>query len=179
MPMLFTDRLHLRQPEIADAEFFVRLLNDPDWLRYIGDRGVRTASDAAAYIEDRLLDSFRRFGFGLWVVETRSDGRAVGICGLLRRDTLDDVDLGFAFLPEARGQGYAVESGKFVLDLAAADYALTRVVAITVIENEPSARVLERLGMSFERTIENDDHPLLRLFSIELDGMQKHLGLSK
>jgi RimJ/RimL family protein N-acetyltransferase len=120
------------------------------------------------YIENRLLDSFRRFGFGLWVVETRTGGVPVGICGLLKRNTLDDVDLGFAFLPEARGQGYAVESARFVLDLAAATYGLTRVVAITVPDNEPSARVLERLGMTHERTLDNDAGPPLRLFAIDV-----------
>ena len=168
MPKLFTNRLHLRKPTIGDAAFFVRLMNDPDWLRYIGDRGVRTESDAAAYIEDRLLDSFRRFGFGLWVVETRDDETPVGICGLLKRDTLDDVDLGFAFLPEARGRGYAVESARFVLALAADGYGLGGVVAITVPENEASARVLERLGMTHERTLDNDAGPPLRLFTRDL-----------
>lgn len=165
---LSTERLRLRLPAQADAGFFVRLMNDADWIRYIGDRGVRSEEDAAAYIENRLLDTFRRFGFGLWVVETLSDGAPIGICGLLKRDTLDDVDLGFAFLPEARGRGYAVESARFALALAAETYGLTRVVAITVPENEASARVLERLGMTCERTIDNGDGVLLRLFAIEL-----------
>ena len=168
MEEFLTDRLRLRRPTAEDAAFFVRLMNDADWLRYIGDRGVRSEQDAVGYIENRLLDSFRRFGFGLWVVETRAGDVPVGICGLLKRDTLKDVDLGFAFLPEARGQGYAVESGRFVLNLAADRYSLNRVVAITVPENEASARVLERLGMRCARTIENELGSSLRLFAIDI-----------
>jgi len=163
-----TERLQLRIPTAADADFFVRLMNDADWLRYIGDRGVLSEQDAVGYIENRLLDSFRKFGFGLWVVETRKDAAPVGICGLLKRDTLEDVDLGFAFLPEARGRGYAVESARFVLALAADGYGLKRVVAITVPENEASARVLERLGMTHERTLDNDAGPPLRLFAVDV-----------
>jgi ribosomal-protein-alanine N-acetyltransferase len=165
---LSTDRLTLRLPAEADADFFVRLLNDADWLRFIGDRGVRNPADARSYIEEKLLASFRQHGFGLWVVESRADGKALGICGLLKRDTLDDIDVGFAFLPEARGVGYGTEAARRVLEFAAADLGLSRIVAITVPANAPSARLLERLGLSCERTMVGEAGDELLLFAIDL-----------
>jgi len=165
---LSTARLTLRPPAEADADFFVRLLNDTDWLRFIGDRGVRNSADARSYIEEKLLPSFRQRGFGLWVVESRAEGNALGICGLLKRDTLDDVDVGFAFLPEARGLGYGTEAARRVLAFATADLGLSRIVAITVPANAASARLLERLGLSYERTMVGDAGDELLLFGADL-----------
>ncbi len=149
---LATERLVLREPATADAAFFARLLNDADWLRYIGDRGVRTEQDAVGYVEQRLLPPFREHGFGLFVVERKTDGAALGICGLLKRATLDAPDLGFAFLPEHRGSGYAAEAGAAVLQDARTRLGLTHILAITHPENEASARVLARLGMAHTGT---------------------------
>lgn len=170
MTILDTERLRLRLPEAADAPFILRLVNDPEWLRQIGDRGVHTEEDARRFIEQRLLEPFHRHGFGLWVAE--AGGVPLGLCGLLRREALEDVDIGFAFLPEARGRGLAREAAGRVLDHAAGELGLRRVVAITRPGNAASARLLERLGLSFRKVIELEHSPL-RLFAIEFDDLPR------
>ena len=153
LPILRTERLLLRWFTPADAEFVRRLLNDPGWLRNIGDRGVRTRGQAAAWIGARLVEPYGRLGFGFWAMERLSDGKRIGLCGLIKRDTLDDVDLGFAFLPEFRGQGYAREASLAVLALGERAFSLTRVAGITSPGNAPSIGLLESLGFRFRRVI--------------------------
>ena len=151
MPVLETDRLSLRHLAEDDAGFVLELTNDPDWLRFIGDRGVRTLDDARAYVRDGPAASYARHGFGLYLVELK-DGRApAGICGLLRRDWLDDVDLGFAFLPRFRGMGLAHEAARGTLEYGRGVLGLRRIAAIVSPENAGSIRLLEKLGMRFER----------------------------
>ncbi|MET0281192.1 MAG: GNAT family N-acetyltransferase [Steroidobacteraceae bacterium] len=150
---LTTARLALRRPEPSDAEFILRLVNDPDWLRYIGDRGVRTLEEASAFIDERLLGSFHQHGFGLWVVEPRAGGAALGLCGLLKRDELEHVDVGYAFLPEARQRGYALEAARCAVAFATATLGMRHLVAIVQPANEPSRRVLEKLGMRLQGMI--------------------------
>jgi len=147
-----TERLVLREltADHADAAFIVELLNDPDWLRYIGDRGVRTPEDALAYLARGPIAMYERHGFGLWLVARRGDGAPLGMAGLIKRDSLPDVDIGFAFLPAYRRAGFAREAAAAVLALAWSRYALRRVVAIVSPDNAPSRRLLERLGMRFE-----------------------------
>lgn len=151
MIVLETERLQLSHLQPADADFIVELLNDPDWLRYIGDRGVRTHEDAQAYIRNGPLAMISQYGHGLYRVSQRRDGRAIGICGLLKRDSLPDIDLGYAFLPEFRGQGYALEAARACLGEARDRLGAMRVLAITTPSNVASARVLERLGMRLDR----------------------------
>ncbi len=143
-----TPRLALVEFTPADAPFIVRLLNDPDWIRFIGDRGVRTEDDARAYLERGPLAMYVRDGFGLWCVARREDARPVGMCGLIKRDTLPDVDIGFAFLPDCRGLGYATEAATATLALAAGRYGLRRVVAIVSPDNARSLKLLGKLGMT-------------------------------
>ena len=156
MRILETDRLVLREATLEDAGFFLELVNDPSWKRFIGDSRVRTLADASGYIERGLLASYEQNGFGLWVVEEASSGTPAGICGLIRRPTLDDVDLGFAFLPNFCGRGYATEAGSAVRDLAWKTFGLPRLVAITSPDNAASIHVLEKLGFSFERMLEGE-----------------------
>lgn len=146
-----TERLQLAHLQPADASFIVELLNDPDWLRYIGDRGVRSEADALAYIANGPGAMIARHGHGLYRVDRRSDGRALGICGLLKRDSLPDIDLGYAFLPAYRGQGYALEAAQACLQEARDRLRVPRVLAITTPANAASARVLLRLGMRLDR----------------------------
>ena len=145
-PILQTSRLALRQLDVDDAPFILRLLNDPAWLRYIGDRGVRTVDGAREYLEQRVISMYAKLGFGLWMVETKEGGVPTGICGLVKRDALPEVDLGFAFLPAYRGLGYAYESALAVRDHAVRALGLARLLAITTPVNTSSARLLERLG---------------------------------
>jgi len=151
--ILETPRLVLREFTHEDDAFVLRLLNEPSWLRFIGDRGVRTLPDARRYLDDGPRRSYARNGFGLWCVVPKGGDAPVGMCGLIRRDTLPDVDVGFAFLPEAWGRGYARESAAAVLDHARDVLGLRRVLAITDPENAASIRVLERVGMRREGTV--------------------------
>jgi len=149
--VLQTERLTLRCLVGADAPFILGLLNDPAWIRYIGDRGVRTLEAARGYLEDRIISMYRKFGFGLWMVELKSGGKPAGICGLVKRDTLPEVDLGFAFMPEYRGLGYAYESALAVREHAVGALGMPRLLAITSPVNADSVRLLERLGFALER----------------------------
>jgi RimJ/RimL family protein N-acetyltransferase len=169
MKVLETERLLLRWVAVEDAEFILKLVNDPAWLRYIGDRGVRSLEDAREYIRKGPVDMYRRFGFGLYLVELKDDGIPIGICGLLKRDTLEDVDIGFAFLPAFRSKGYAFESAAAVLEHGKSRFGLKRLVAITSPHNRISARLLEKLGFKFEKIIrltEKDSES--RLFAMNL-----------
>lgn len=149
-PVLSTPRLTLRVFTPGDADFIVRLLNDPGWLANIGDRQVRTADDARAYLERGPIAAQREHGYALWAVEEAAcPGAPVGMCGLVRRDVLDAPDLGYAFLPEGRGRGLATEAARAVLVHARDVLGLTRVLAIVKPGNAASARVLVAAGMRF------------------------------
>jgi len=145
-----TPRLALACLSPGDAPFILELLNDPSFLRFIGDRGVRTPEDARRYIEAGPMASYERHGFGLYRVDLRATGESIGICGLLKRDTLPDADLGFALLPRFRAQGYAFEAASAVLDSARGVHGLARVLAITAPDNTVSMRLLEKLGFRLE-----------------------------
>lgn len=151
--VLETTRLALRHLTAADSPFILELVTDPDWLRFIGDRGVRTVEDARGYIESGPMKLYERLGFGLYLVELRGDGTPLGLCGLIKRDSLEDVDIGFAFLPAFRGRGYALEAAIGVRDYAFEVLGLERLVAITAPENDKSASLLEHLGFAYERTM--------------------------
>ena len=153
-PLITTERLVLAPFTAEDAPFIVALLTDPDWLRYIGDRGVRTESEARGYLEAGPLASYAAHGFGLYRVARRDTGVPIGMCGLLRRDTLPDVDLGFAFLPAHRGQGFAREAAAATLAYACETLGLDRILAIVSPANASSIRVLETLGMRREATVQ-------------------------
>lgn len=155
MIILQTEHLTLCHLAVNDAPFIFELLNDPDFLHFIGDRGVRTPDDAKNYIQTGPVASYTKNGFGLYLVKLKEGGEPTGICGLLKRDTLDNVDIGYAFLPEFRGKGYAFESAAAVLKYAKATLGLERIVAITSPDNIASIKVLEKLGMQFEKKIDS------------------------
>ena len=155
---LHTRRLAIRPFTLADAAFIVELLNDPDWLRHIGDRNVHSMADAERYLRTGPLAMQERHGHALWAVRSRGDDAPLGMCGLIRREGLDDVDLGYAFLPAARGQGLAREAAAKVLSHGFERLALPRIVAITNPDNTASVRVLEAIGMHFERRMRVPGH---------------------
>lgn len=168
MLVLQTGRLRLRHMTLDDAAFMLGMLNDPAWHRYIGDRGIRTIEGAREHIRNGPMAMVARFGFGFHVVELKEDGRPIGVCGLAKRDFLDDVDIGYAFLPQYGGQGYAYEAAQGVL-AHARELGLTRLVATVVPENAASIRLLEKLGLRFEHTFQAPDSTRdLRLFAIDL-----------
>ena len=153
MHVLATERLILRRLTAEDAAFILRLVNEPSWLRFIGDRGVRDLDDARRYIFDGPVASYERQGFGLYLVERKEDRAALGLCGLIKREALEDVDIGFALLPEHWGKGYAGECAAAVLAQAREEFGLRRLIAITTPDNDSSIRVLEKLGFQFERMV--------------------------
>jgi len=164
MEVIRTERLVLRQLELNDAEFIWELLNEAAFLQFIGDKGIRTLADARDYIRKGPIDSYGRHGFGLYAA-CLHDGTPAGICGLVKRDGLEDVDVGFAFLMRHCSKGYAVESAAAVLAHAKRVLRLQRIVAITTPENLGSIAVLEKIGLKFERMIRLSDHdPELKLF---------------
>ena len=159
-----TARLTLRAFTQGDAGFIVELLNNPGWLRFIGDRKVRTIDDAQTYLRNGPIAHAAKHGFALGAVQRKSDGALVGMCGLIRRESLDDVDLGYAFLPAYRGQGYAREAAAAWLACGFERHGLKRIVAITAVDNAASGKVLEAIGMRFERRLRvpgNDEDSLL------------------
>lgn len=153
MKLLETSRLILRPLTLEDATFAFELVNEPAWLRFIGDRGVRSEDDARRYIAKSHQAHYARCGFGHLAVVRKADGARLGICGLLKRDALDDVDLGFAFLERHRGQGYAREAAEAVREDGAGRLGLKRIVGLTALDNGPSIALLEKLGFRFERVI--------------------------
>ncbi|WP_090955372.1 GNAT family N-acetyltransferase [Paenibacillus sp. OK060] len=165
MKVLETDRLNLRWLSPDDGEFMLELLNDPSWLEFIGDRGVRTVEGAREYILNGPVEMYNRLGFGLFLTERKADGVPVGICGLIKRDSLEDVDIGYAFLPQFWGNGYAYESAAATLDHGRTVLGFDRIVAITSSNNQKSAKLLEKLGLKFEKMIRfSDDAEELRLY---------------
>jgi len=161
--VLETQRLILRRFTLEDAAFVVELVNDPAWLANIGDRKVRTLEDARGYLRKGVLAMYERVGFGMYVVTLKESGESIGSCGLIQREELPDVDIGFAFLPRHRGRGFAFESAAAVLEYGTGVIGLKRIVAIVSAKNQPSIRVLEKIGLRFERTIrfgEEEEIPL-------------------
>ncbi|MBK7035630.1 MAG: GNAT family N-acetyltransferase [Bacteroidetes bacterium] len=164
--MIVTERLVLREVNINDADFILDLLNSKGWLQFIGDRNVRSLPDAEKYIADRIVKSYIDHGLGLYLVELKTSGTAIGLCGLIKRETLDDIDIGFAFLPEYNGFGYAFEAAISTLQFAFESLEINRLVAITTPDNINSIKLLEKIGMQFEKKILFEEKEELFLFGI-------------
>ncbi len=162
--MLETDRLLIDKFTVDDAPFILTLLNMPSWLEFIGDRGVRTVKDAHQYILDNPISSYRQHGFGPYAVRLKSNKALIGMCGLHKRTFLPDVDIGFAFLPGYTGQGYGYESASALIAYGRDVLGFTRITGITKPTNENSIRLLEKLGLRFEKKVRfgtNVDESLL------------------
>jgi len=169
MKILETKRVILQKVSLEDASIILALLNEPSFIRNIGDRGVRTLEDARKYISNRLIASYEKFGFGMYLVILKDTGSAVGLCGLVKRDGLDDVDIGYAFFPQYWAKGYAAEAAQAVKEYAKNTVGLSRLVAITDPANQGSIRVLEKIGLKFEKMVKlSEDDIELNLFAIDL-----------
>ena len=153
MEVVETGRLRLRHFHVGDAAFIVRLLNEPSFIQFIGDKDVRTVEDANQYLLNGPLHSYEHFGYGLNMVELKETGEPVGMCGLVRRDDLDDPDVGYAFLEQYWSNGYARESAEAILIHARETLGLNRIVAIVTSENHSSIKLLENVGLNFDRMI--------------------------
>jgi len=148
-----SERLRLRWLDDSDAGVIFELLNEPSWIRYIGDKGIKTPQDARHYIENGPMAMYKRVGFGLYAVELKESGEAIGMCGLIKREALEDIDLGFAFLPAYWRKGYAFEAASAVMSYGTQALGIRRIVAILSQDNERSSKLLEKLGFRFENTV--------------------------
>lgn len=166
MQILQTERLNLRYVTTDDAPFMLALLNDPSFIKYIGDRGVRTLEQSEEYILNRLVESYKVNGYGLYLTELKKDKTPIGLCGLVNRDTLEDIDIGFAFLPDFKGKGYGYESAVAVRNYAKKELGFSRLVGITNKENIASIKLLEKLGLQFERTITWSEGDSVELYGV-------------
>ena len=149
-----TERLLLRHLTPLDADFYLHLVNEPAWKVNIGDRQVQSLGGAQQQITDKLMVPYARHGFGLYLVAKNDTGEAVGICGLVKRESLHHPDIGFAFLQEHWRQGYAFEAARAVLDHAFVKLDLSRVLGITTAANERSARLLIKLGLRLQGKVQ-------------------------
>jgi ribosomal-protein-alanine N-acetyltransferase len=150
---LNTPRLKLRAVALADATFFLRLLNEPSWLENIGDRGVRSHADADRYIRNNIWSQYESHGYGMYVVETPPIATPIGLCGLVKREFLSSPDLGFALLPDWVGRGYAAEAACAVIAHAESRLGIEQLYAIVNRSNRRSLRLLERLGFRHEGAV--------------------------
>lgn len=169
--MLETDRLLLEKFSVADAAFILELVNTHAWLEFIGDRNVHTLDEARQYILNGPLKSYEQHGFGAYLVKLKASGVPVGMCGLFKREILDDADIGFAFLPDYVAKGYGYESALAVVTYAANQLGLTRITGITSASNQYSIRLLEKLGLRFEKKIRfREDGEESLLFGVTVGG---------
>ena len=167
MLILETENLILRKLRLSDASFMLELLNTPLWLKFIGDRGVKSIVDAEKYLLNGSLKSYRENGFGFYCVEEKSSKKAIGMCGYVKRDELEDVDFGFAFLPEFIRKGCGFEIAKPTLDFGKTNLKFKRITAIVNPENIPSNNLLKKLGFVLEKTIEfGETKVVLNLYGV-------------
>ena len=161
-----TSRLQISKFTLADAPFFLELANSPNWIKYIGDRNLKTVKDAEDYLKQGTLKSYNEFGFGFYKLSLKDSNIPVGTCGLIKRDTLDDVDLGFAMLPQFEGKGFGYESSVKILELAKSSFQIDRVAAITLPINKNSIKLIEKLGFKLQKKVKPfDDGEELLLFA--------------
>jgi RimJ/RimL family protein N-acetyltransferase len=168
MSLIETERLSIRRMNEADAPFILELVNEPAFIKNIADRGVRNLDDARNYIANGPLAMYERYGFGLFAVELKESGEPIGMCGLLKRDSLEDVDLGYAIFERHWGKGYASEAARAVVDYGRKTFGLKRILAITSQDNDGSINVLKKMGFQFEKliTMPGDDEEI-NLFTLE------------
>lgn len=163
MTLIETDRLIISHLTLDDAAFIIKLVNSPGWLQYIGDRNVKTLEDARRYLENGPMKSYEQWGFGLYRVAVKNTNTAIGMCGLIKREGLADIDIGFALLPAYAGQGYAYEAAAAVLAYGKNQLGLQRIVAICMVDNAPSIKLLQKLGLRFEKMIRLNEEDLALL----------------
>lgn len=168
MKVLKSEKLTLRKLTINDAKFIVELLNDPDFLKYIGDRGVKNQKDAIAYIQNGPQTMYQQHGFGMLLVESATLKTPIGLCGILKRAELDHPDIGFAFLPQFRNKGLALDACKLVLADVYQRQVVQTVLGITSVDNVKSINLLQKLGFIFKKLVRlKDDLEEVKLFEFK------------
>ena len=163
--ILETERLIIKELLLEDAPFILELLNTPSWLEFIGDRKVNSLEDAEKYLSSGPISSYKEKGYGLWLVTLKKGNTSIGMCGLLKRDNLVDVDIGFALLPEHEGYGYGFEMASATLSYSRKILRIDKVVAITDENNKASIKLLNKLGLHFDKIVEGPQSNSVYLFS--------------
>jgi RimJ/RimL family protein N-acetyltransferase len=171
MPIATSKRLIISKLTLQDASFFLKLCNSPNWITYIGDRQLKTIADAKSYLKKGTLQSYKNHGFGFYKLQLKQENnKTIGVCGLIKREQLTHVDIGFALLPEYEGQGFGYESSVEILKLAKDKFKLKKLVAITMPSNQSSIKLLEKLGLTYEKRINPfEDGKELLLFAKTLN----------
>ncbi len=165
MPLITTERLYISKAEVEDAPFFFELLNSPNWIQHIGDRGIKTIKDAVHYVQNGLIHNYETAGYGFYKMVNKEEDKPIGICGFAKREYLDHVDIGFAILPEYERKGYTYEASIAVLQYGTNTLKLEPILGITTIENIGSRNILLKIGLKQVGTILSDDNEELLLFS--------------
>lgn len=165
--VLSTERLIIREASMDDAAFILKLVNDKGWLTYIGDRNIKSIEAAENYIQNSLQAAYTKNGFGLFLVALKSTQECIGMCGLVNRPNLDDIDIGFAFLEEHCKKGYGYESAKATLEYAFKTLNLKKVLGITLTTNIPSQKLLKKIGMAFIKKYNNDKEEVLMMYGVD------------
>jgi len=155
-----SNRLTIRHLNTGDAAFILELVNQPAWLEHIGDKNVHSLEDAIGYIQNGPVSMYTEYGFGLFLVENNTSNKAIGICGLIKRETLPLPDIGFAFLPDYWGKGYALEAARVIMEEAFNRLRIGQILAITSINNFPSIKLLGKLGFEFQEKMQDNDKDL-------------------
>ncbi len=165
-----TERLILKPTDTDDLEFLVAILNTPKYYKYIGDRNVRSVEDAQNYFNERIFPQFDKLGFGNYTVMLKSDETKIGFCGVYVRPNLETPDIGFAFFEEFEGKGYAYESANFIKNMVASEFGIKKLGGITVEYNHSSRKLLEKLGLKFQKKFFMDgDSEELMYYESDLD----------
>jgi RimJ/RimL family protein N-acetyltransferase len=154
-----TERLQLRLITIEDAAFILELFNSPNYIKFVGDRNVRTIEDAEKYLEIKILPHIEKFGYGTYIVIRKLDQVKIGMCGIYMRDEMEFPDIGFAFFPEFEGKGYGFESANFLKNIGFSEFGLHKIGGITVEYNHNSRKLLEKLGLKFIKNFFRKDDP--------------------
>ena len=163
--ILETQRLSLREFDRDDSDFILELVNSPNWLKFIGDKGVKTKEDAINYLENGPIKSYIENGYGLWLVLLKGSNIPIGMCGLVNREALADTDIGFAMLPGYEGLGYGFEIANATINYAKNSLGLDKIIAITVSSNISSIKLLNKIGLYFEKTLELSENDSVLVFS--------------
>lgn len=164
--ILETERLCLREFDLNDSDFILKLVNSPNWLEYIGDKNVRTNADAREYLRNGPLKSYQENGYGLWLVQLKDSNISIGMCGLVNRDTLANIDIGFAMLPKYSGFGYGFEIANATMNYAKNTLKLNKIIAITDSNNIASIKLLNKIGLQFDKTLEISKNDNVLVFSL-------------
>lgn len=163
--ILETQRLSLREFNPNDSSFILKLVNSPDWLKYIGDKGVKTNEGAVNYLINGPIKSYQENGFGLWLVQLKDTNVPIGMCGLLKREMLENVDIGFAMLPAYMKMGYGYEIASATMTYAKDTLNFEKIIAITDAKNQASIQLLNKIGLTFEKTLKLSDSDHVLIFS--------------